>query len=214
MRNDGDRGAGGRQPQRLVQTGPVAAPSARTPGPEDRRAFLRLSPVVAVRSVAFIGLSTLIALYVRERGGGATAAAGAVALFALFAGSPGGTLLGGRPASRRGRATRSAGPTRRPLRPWRACCACRRPWVSGCPAPAATALYVPFSLQVPPGQGHLPARMRTASGVPLGLRVTVGGVASPLIGALADATSVRTALLLPLPAWAPARRLPEPAPGA
>ncbi|MFZ3474078.1 MFS transporter [Streptomyces sp. 4.24] len=180
---------------------------------DDRRAFLRLSCVVVVRSVVFIGLSTFIALYVRERGGGETA--GAVALFALFAGSAGGTLLGGRLAARWGRVTtvhRSyaaavpavAGILFLPL-----------PLVYVCSALAAAALYAPFSLQVTLGQDYLPTRMGTASGVTLGLTVSVGGLASPLIGAAADAASLRAALLplavLPLLAWALARRLPEPA---
>ncbi|WP_327285866.1 MFS transporter [Streptomyces sp. NBC_00597] len=203
-----DRAAGAGAPEAVV---PAAAP-----GPGDRRAFLRLCAVVVVRSVAFTGLSTFIALYVRERGGGGTA--GAVALFALFAGSAGGTLLGGRLASRWGRVTTvhrayaAAAPAvlgvlTLPL-----------PLVYVCAALAAAALYVPFSLQVTLGQDYLPARMGTASGVTLGLTVSVGGVASPFIGAVADATSVRTALLplvvLPLLARALARRLPEPAPPA
>ncbi|MFE6843504.1 MFS transporter [Streptomyces sp. NPDC057686] len=202
-----DRAAGPTEAARKAGAADAAA------GPEDRRAFLRLSLVVVVRSVAFIGLSTFIALYVRERGGGETA--GAVALFALFAGSAGGTLLGGRLASRWGRvvtvhrayaaaAPAVAGVLFLPL-----------PLVYVCAALAAAALYVPFSLQVTLGQDYLPARMGTASGVTLGLTVSVGGVASPFIGAVADATSVRTALLplavLPLLAWALARRLPEPA---
>ncbi|MFD9407668.1 MFS transporter [Streptomyces sp. NPDC059989] len=192
---------------------PTDAPAA-TPhvGGENRPAFLRLSLVVVVRSVVFIGLSTFIALYVRERGGGETA--GAVALFALFAGSAGGTLLGGRLADRWGRVTavrRSyaaavpavAGILFLPL-----------PLVYVCAALAAGALYVPFSLQVTLGQDYLPTRMGTASGVTLGLTVSVGGLASPLIGAAADAASLRVALLplavLPAVAWALSRRLPEP----
>ncbi|MCX4782610.1 MFS transporter [Streptomyces sp. NBC_01264] len=189
---------------------PAPAP-ARLPR-DDWRAFLRLSLVVVVRSVVFTGLSTFIALYVRERGGGGTA--GAVALFALFAGSAGGTLLGGRLAARWGRVTTVhrayaavvpavAGILFLPL-----------PLVYVCSALAATALYVPFSLQVTLGQDYLPNRMGTASGVTLGLTVSVGGLASPLIGAAADAASLRTALLplaaLPLVAWALARHLPEP----
>ncbi|MFE4260655.1 MFS transporter [Streptomyces sp. NPDC056883] len=189
------------------------APAAVRRPRDDGRAFLRLSLVVVVRSVVFTGLSTFIALYVRERGGGETA--GAVALFALFAGSAGGTLLGGRLAARWGRVTTVhrayaavvpavAGILFLPL-----------PLVYVCSALAATALYVPFSLQVTLGQDYLPTRMGTASGVTLGLTVSVGGLASPLIGAAADAASLRTALLplavLPLLAWALARRLPEPA---
>ncbi|MFF3209695.1 MFS transporter [Streptomyces sp. NPDC002886] len=196
----------------------AASPRAAIPAPargprDDWRAFLRLSLVVVVRSVVFTGLSTFIALYVRERGGGETA--GAVALFALFAGSAGGTLLGGRLAARWGRVTTVhrayaavvpavAGILFLPL-----------PLVYVCSALAATALYVPFSLQVTLGQDYLPSRMGTASGVTLGLTVSIGGLASPLIGAAADAASLRTALLplaaLPLLAWVLARRLPEPA---
>ncbi|MFE2324321.1 MFS transporter [Streptomyces sp. NPDC059385] len=193
--------------------------TARPEGPpaagpeEDRRAFLRLSLVVVVRSVVFTGLSTFVALYVRERGGGETT--GSVALFALFAGSAGGTLLGGRLADRWGRTATV-----------RRAYAAAVPAVAGilflplplmpvCAALAATALYVPFTLQVTLGQDYLPTRMGTASGVTLGLTVSVGGLASPLIGAVADAASLRTALLplvvLPLLAWALARRLPEPA---
>jgi FSR family fosmidomycin resistance protein-like MFS transporter len=63
-------------------------------------------------------------------------------------------------------------------------------------------LYVPFSLHVTLGQDYLPRRVGTASGVTLGLAVSVGGIASPVIGAVADATSLRTALapLIALPA--------------
>lgn len=205
------RSAAGRSAAgRAAATPPPAPP--RLPR-DDRRAFLRLSLVVVVRSVVFTGLSTFIALYVRERGGGESA--GAVALFALFAGSAGGTLLGGRLAARWGRVTTVhrayaaaapavAGILFLPL-----------PLVHVCAALAAAALYVPFSLQVTLGQDYLPNRMGTASGVTLGLPVSVGGLASPLVGAAADAASLQTALLplaaLPLLAWGLARRLPEPA---
>lgn len=76
-------------------------------------------------------------------------------------------------------------------------------------------LYVPFSLHVTLGQDYLPRRVGTASGVTLGLTVSVGGIASPLIGAAADATSLQTALapLIALPAlgWLLLRTLHEPA---
>ncbi|MFJ2594244.1 MFS transporter [Streptomyces erythrochromogenes] len=189
---------------------PQAAPVPEAVPAEDRRAFLRLSLVVITRSVVFTGLSTFTALYLRERGGGGTA--GAVA---LFAGSAGGTLLGGRPAGRWGRtatvrrAYAAAAPAVAGILLLPA------PLVPVCAAPAAAALYVPFSLQVTLGQDYLPTRMGTASGVTLGLTVSVGGLANPLIGAAADAVSLRAALLplaaLPVPAWALARRLPEPA---
>ncbi|MFE4968196.1 hypothetical protein [Streptomyces sp. NPDC056660] len=55
-------------------------------------------------------------------------------------------------------------------------------------------LYVPFSLQVTLGQDYLPSRIGTASGVTLGLTVSIGGLAGPALGSLADATSLGTAL--------------------
>ncbi|MFC9819905.1 hypothetical protein ACFWG6_21695 [Streptomyces erythrochromogenes] len=189
----------------------LALPAAPVPAAvpaEDRRSFLRLSLVVITRSVVFTGLSTFIALYVRERGGGGTARS--VALFAGSAGSAGGTLLGGRPVGAEGH--RPPG-----LRRGRAAVA----GILLLPAPLvplcaeAAALHVPFSLQVALGQDYLPTRTGTASGVTLGLTGSVGGLASPLIGAAADSLSLRAALLppaaLPVPAWALARRLPEPA---
>ena len=68
----------------------------------------------------------------------------------------------------------------------------------------ALTLYVPFSLQVTLGQDYLPQHMSTASGVTLGLAVSVGGVATPHIGALADRVGLEYALLplIALPAVA------------
>jgi FSR family fosmidomycin resistance protein-like MFS transporter len=79
-------------------------------------------------------------------------------------------------------------------------------------------LYVPFSLHVTLGQDHLARRVGTASGVTLGLAVSVGGLASPAIGALADRSSLGTALaplvVLPAVGWLFLRTLREPAQSA
>ncbi len=76
-------------------------------------------------------------------------------------------------------------------------------------------LYVPFSLQVTLAQDYLPTRVGTASGITLGLMVSVGGLTSPVIGVIADATSLRTALtpliVMPGLSWMLFRTLPEPA---
>jgi FSR family fosmidomycin resistance protein-like MFS transporter len=75
-------------------------------------------------------------------------------------------------------------------------------------------LYVPFSLQVTLGQDYLPSRVGTASGITLGLTVSIGGLATPAIGSIADATSLQTALaplvLMPMLSWLFFRNLPEP----
>lgn len=73
---------------------------------------------------------------------------------------------------------------------------------------------MPFSLQVTLGQDYLPTRVGTASGITLGLTVSIGGLVSPLIGTVADATSLRIALtpliLMPALSWLLFRTLPEP----
>lgn len=56
--------------------------------------------------------------------------------------------------------------------------------------PTPVGLYVPFPLQVTLAQDYLPSRVGTAGGITLGLTVSVGGLACPLIGSVADATSL------------------------
>jgi fucose permease len=51
---------------------------------------------------------------------------------------------------------------------------------------AGLALYLPFAVQVTLGQDYLPNRIGTASGVTLGLAISIGGLAAPLFGYLAD----------------------------
>ncbi|MEU1014409.1 MFS transporter [Streptomyces sp. NPDC005898] len=187
---------------RAVET--AAAPSG-APDPvlaeDDWPSFRRLSAAIACRSIVFTGLSTFIALYVRQRtGGGETA--GTLALFVLYLGGAVGTVAGGKLAARHGRL---------PVVRWSYTLTVFA--VAGvvlAPAPlllpfvvlASAGLYVPFSLHITLGQDYLPHRVGTASGVTLGLTVSIGGLASPLVGALADATSLRTALvpLIALPA--------------
>ncbi len=73
-------------------------------------------------------------------------------------------------------------------------------------APDPISLYMPFSLQVTTGRG-LPAEPRghRQVDVTLGLAVGMGGLASPLIGAIADATTLQTALVplvvMPVLSW-------------
>ncbi|MGJ5893717.1 MFS transporter [Streptomyces sp. V2] len=188
--------------------------TALPPGPDDTASFVKLSLAVVFRSVTFVGLSTFIALYARQRVGGGTAA-GTAALTVLYLGGAGGSLLGGALADRWDRVTVSR---------WSyVLTAVSVAGVVWTPGPAlylfvaltSIGLYVPFSLQVTLGQDYLPSRVGTASGITLGLTVSIGGLASPAIGALADATSLRTALtplvLMPVLSWLFFRTLPEPA---
>ncbi|WP_121012079.1 MFS transporter [Saccharothrix australiensis] len=192
--------------------GAATTPSAG--GDDDVASFVKLSLAVVCRSVVFIGLSTFISLYVRQRvDGGDTA--GTAALFLLFLGGAVGSVLGGSLADRYDRVRVSrwsylvsvvavAGVVHVP-----------GPAVFFFVALTSVALYVPFSLQVTLGQDYLPSRVGTASGVTLGLTVSVGGLAGPLLGRLADVTSLRTALTpliaMPVLSWLLFRLLPEPA---
>ncbi|MFF8571702.1 MFS transporter [Streptomyces sp. NPDC015408] len=182
-------------------------------GADDVASFVRLSLAVVFRSVVFTGLSTFISLYARQRMHGSTTA-GTAALFLLFLGGAAGSVLGGFLANRYDRVR-----------------VCRWSYllsiaaVTGVihtPGPAmflfvaltSAGLYVPFSLQVTLGQDYLPSRIGTAGGITLGLTVSIGGLVSPLLGHLADTTTLRTALtpLIAMPAlsWLLFRTLPEP----
>jgi len=179
---------------RSLRDGAGTTRTTKASGTDDWPSFLRLTGAIICRSIVFVGLSAFISLYVRQRTGGGEAA-GTAALFVLYGGGALGTVAGGRLADRYGRVA-----------------VVRRSYVltvlavAGVvlvPGPAvflfvalvSAGLYVPFSLHVTLGQDYLPRRVGTASGVTLGLTVSVGGLAAPGIGALADATSLQTALL-------------------
>ncbi|WP_406206106.1 MFS transporter [Streptomyces decoyicus] len=191
----------------------TASAAARRAGKDDWRAFLTMSGAIVCRSIVFVGLSAFISLYARQRTGGGDVA-GTAALFVLYLGGAVGTVAGGRLATRYGR-----------IAVVRWSYALTLPAVAGTvlvPGPllylfialTSAGLYVPFSLHVTLGQDYLPRHVGTAGGVTLGLTVSVGGLASPLIGAAADATSLQTALtpLIAFPAlgWLLVRTLHEP----
>ncbi|MFJ4105749.1 MFS transporter [Amycolatopsis japonica] len=182
-------------------------------GVDDWRSFAKLSAAVVFRSIVFVGLSTFVSLYAQQRTGGGTTT-GSAALFVLYVGGAVGTLLGSRLAGRRGRVT---------VIRWSYLATVGT--VAGVvfvPGPAffafvllaAVSLYIPFSLQITLSQDYLPTRVGTASGVTLGLTVSIGGLASPVIGTVADHTSLQTALIpliaLPLLCWITTRTLSEP----
>jgi MFS transporter, FSR family, fosmidomycin resistance protein len=60
------------------------------------------------------------------------------------------------------------------------------------------------------GQAYLPSHLGLASAVTLGLSVSAGGLASPVLGALADGRGIVTAMLvlLTLPVIAAALTVP------
>ncbi|MDN0201165.1 MFS transporter [Streptomyces sp. S.PNR 29] len=180
-----------------VRSAGTRAPAVRTglgAGTDDWPSFLRLSGAVVCRSVVFVGLSAFVSLYVRERTGGG-GAAGTAALFVLYLGGAVGTLAGGRLADRYGRLAVVRGSYALSVLAVAGVVLVPGPVVYLFVALTSAGLYVPFSLHITLGQDFLPRRVGTASGVTLGLTVSVGGVAAPAVGALADATSLQVALL-------------------
>jgi FSR family fosmidomycin resistance protein-like MFS transporter len=186
---------------------------AATPVPDRWGPFGRLAVVVVTRSVVYTGLATFLPLvFVGVLG--TSKARGAAALSILLGTGVVGTLLGGRLADRYGRRiVLLVGMTA--LAPLLfALSAARDPRVATLLlVPIALALYLPFSVLVVMGQEYLPNRVGTASGVTLGLAVTSGGIAAPILGAIADRWGIGAPLLvvsvLPLLAVALALTLPD-----
>jgi MFS transporter, FSR family, fosmidomycin resistance protein len=179
-------------------------------GDDDWPAFVRLTAVVVVRAVVFFGLTSFLALYFIHSLHTSKAVGGAALSALLIAGGVG-TLMGGWLADQLGRvATLRLG------------LALTVPAIAGLvifsSAPVAfvfaivvgVALFLPFSVFVMLGQDYLPNRIGTASGVTVGLAVSVGGLFSPLLGWLADNTSLRLTItvLIALPALALVLALP------
>jgi MFS transporter, FSR family, fosmidomycin resistance protein len=195
--------------------GPGAA-AARAPGRDDWRSFARLTAVVTTRSIVYFGVASLIALFVIRRFREPTAV-GAAALTTFAAAGAAGSLAGGWLADR-----------------WRRLATIRLGYTFSIPAilllavapdaavafcgaaAAGLALFLPFAVQVTLGQDYLPNRIGTASGVTLGLALSIGGLASPLFGLLADSRGLTVTLVvlaaLPVVSLALAARLREPRP--
>ncbi|WP_345604565.1 MFS transporter [Pseudonocardia adelaidensis] len=189
--------------------------TAAAAGTDDWPSFGRLSGSIVCRSIVFVGLSAFVSLYAADRSGGGDVA-GTAALFVLYLGGAVGTVLGGTLASRFGRVAVVRWSNALAVLAVAGVVFVPGPLMLICVALTSACLYVPFSLSITLGQDYLPRRVGTASGVTLGLTVSVGGIASPLIGAVADHTSLQVALtpLIALPAvsWLLLRALREPAP--
>ncbi|WP_307544326.1 MFS transporter [Streptomyces sp. V3I8] len=197
----------------LEKTSQGGSGSVVATGADDTVSFMKLSLAVVCRSIVFVGLSTFISVYAKQRLGGNTAA-GTAALFVLYLGGAVGSVLGGSLASRWDRVVVSRWSFLLTVAAVAGIVFIPGPAIYLFVAVTSAGLYVPFSLQVTLGQDYLPTRIGTASGITLGLTVSVGGLTSPLIGSVADATSLRTALtpliLMPALSWLLFRTLPEP----
>jgi FSR family fosmidomycin resistance protein-like MFS transporter len=181
---------------RLRKFGPgegSASRSSAARAPDQWAPFARLATAVGVRSAVFFGLATFVPLYFVAELGTSKADANAALTVMLVAGAAG-TLAGGRLADRIGRRPVFAVSTLS-LTPLILLFLA----VDGALAVVLLGLIgamiiATFSVTVVMGQEYLPNRLGVASGVTLGLAIGVGGVAAAGLGALADRTSLVTAM--------------------
>lgn len=184
---------------RLLSYHQLPAGQARqvTPATNNWRAFLLLAVAVICRSIVFYGLNTFLPLYwiaVLHQ----SKSAAALALTILLATGAVGTLISGRLADRYGR--RVVVLTGFVL---------LAPLILGFVTlgtlnlllafvfllPIGLALFAPASVMIVMGQEYLPGYVGTASGVTLGLAVSVGGVTTPFFGQIADLYGVHASLV-------------------
>lgn len=155
--------------------------------------FSKLTVVIVARSVVTFGLGTFLALFVEQRLHAGTGV-GEAALVTFYACGACGTILGGRLVGRFGRIRVVQASYILGVPALVALWAVPGPAVFVAVVATAVVFYVPFSLHVTLGQDYLPNRIGTASGVTLGLAVSVGGLASPALGLLADHAGLGSAI--------------------
>ena len=162
------------------------AGQATNRGRDSWRGFVILSGATICRSIVFFGLNTFLALYFMSRWG-QSAAEGNRALAVFLGTSIAGTLMGGWLADRLGRrAVLRAGYAGAAVFLTLFVLTSNQTLALILLAPLAICIFLPSSVQVVLGQEYLPSRVGTASGVTLGLAVSVGGMVAPLLGRLAD----------------------------
>ncbi|GAA4547014.1 MFS transporter [Amycolatopsis samaneae] len=182
-----------RNARALVRDGNTATEST-VDVQDDWRAFGRLVAATVGWSIPYVTVSSLLSLYVVGELHASTASA-AVTLTSFTLAGAAGTVLGGWLGDRHGRMV--------PI---------RTGYLLGVPALAGIvfapsypalelsavlfglAMFLPFANQVTLAQDYLPSRPGTASGLTLGLAMSVGGLSSPLFGWLADDQGLRFTL--------------------
>jgi FSR family fosmidomycin resistance protein-like MFS transporter len=158
--------------------------------------FSLLTVTIIGRSVIFFGLNTFLPLYwiavlhqSKESGGRA--------LTLLLVSGATGTLLGGRLSDQLGR--RRVINTTMALVPFLLGLLIAAPTprlAYFALVPLGVILFAPFSSMVVLGQDYLPNRVAMASGVTMGLAGSIGGLAAPILGSIADHRGMRSSFLV------------------
>ncbi len=161
---------------------------------DDWGSFSRLTVAIICRSIAFQGLNTFLPLYwvaVLHQ----SKAVGGTALSIMFTAGAVSTLLGGALADRYGY-------TKIVRFGFTLCVPLLYIFTTITDSAMATAILIPiaftlfsiFSPMVVLGQKYLPTRLGLASGITMGLVVSVGGMTTPLIGWYADQHGLANAI--------------------
>ncbi|MBV9440444.1 MAG: MFS transporter [Candidatus Eremiobacteraeota bacterium] len=167
-------------------------------GSDDWAGFGKLSVVVIVRSMAYLGLVSFVPLYIVETLA-TRPAVGDAALTAFLVAGVAGTIAGGPAADRFGRkpvlqcslaVTAVAILALLVLAP-------RFGLTAAVPLLLVTgfALYLSQAPMVVLGQEYLPTRLGLASGITLGLAVSLGGMFTPVLGFIADRRGIAASVL-------------------
>ena len=160
----------------------------------DWRAFGLLVATIVGWSIPYVTVMSMLSLRITRDLQG-SAFQGAAALTMFTAAGAVGTLLGGWLGDRIGR-----------MGTIRAGCLLALPslagivlalsagWALACTALFGLCMFLPFAAQVTLAQDYLPRNPATASGIALGLALSVGGLVSPLFGMLSDARGLGVTL--------------------
>jgi MFS transporter, FSR family, fosmidomycin resistance protein len=211
----------------LGRLAPLPTTSRVAAGRDDARAMWLLSIVIGLRSVAWFGLLTFVPLWVVANGG--TEGEGGRELSLMLVAGAAGTLALGPVADRIG-LRRTLLLTQAAL-PFLIVAFVAVGGIVGTVALMLVGLCVvgTFGVTMVLSQLYLPRHVGVASGLSVGLSMGLGGIAAVLLGALADAIDLQTALyvmaaapavgcivclMLPRAAIRPTPREPEPEPAA
>lgn len=160
-------------------------------------AFSLLTVAIICRSIAFYGLNTFLPLYwiavLRQ-----SRSAGSLALTIVLTAGAVSTLISGRLADRYGRrvVVLVGFALLAPLLFVFVTLGTSNLFLSfALLLPIGFALFAPASVMIVMGQEYLPGYIGTASGVTLGLAVSVGGITTPVFGHIADLYGVHASLV-------------------
>ncbi len=172
----------------------VASDAPSQPPVNNWAGFSILASAMTMRAIAFYGLNTFLALFFMQRFGDEAKIANIPLSIFLLSSIPG-TLLGGYLADHWSRTGTVITGLLTVTATLALLVACPWQWASwALCVPLGIGLFLPSSVMVIMGQELLPTRPGLASGVTLGLAVSVGGLMAPVIGLVGDAHGLAASL--------------------